>query len=212
MSGLKDIRTRIASVKTTRQVTNAMKMVSAAKLKKAQDAILHFRPYAQKLHDILDHLIISLDSNIDSPFCKMREPRKILIVAIASNRGLCGSFNLNIAKQTVELISRKYGKQNKAGNVQVMVVGKQCEQMLKSMGVAPAAEKNDIWQDFNYGKTEKIAEEIMDGFIAGNYDCVELVFNEFSSAAKQITTCMKYLPVVIPIEKEKPLQHHDIMI
>lgn len=212
MSGLKDIRTRIASVKTTRQVTNAMKMVSAAKLKKAQDAIVHFRLYAQKLNDILGHLIILSENNIDSPFCKIRNPKKILIVAIASNRGLCGSFNLNIAKKVVERISKKYKKQNKAGNVHVMAIGRQCEQLLKSMSVKPVAAKNDLWDNFSYAEAEKIVEEIMADFIAQKYDCVELIFNEFSSAAKQIPTCVAYIPVVIEQEKEKPLEHHNIMI
>lgn len=212
MAGLKDIRTRIASVKTTRQVTNAMKMVSAAKLKKAQDAIVHFRPYAQKLNDILAHLVSSSDNRIDSPFCEMRKPQKILIVAIASNRGLCGSFNLNIAKEVVELINTKYRKQNKAQNVHVMAIGRQCEQLLKSMGIKPVADKNELWHNFNYAETEKIAEEIMADFTAQKYDRIELVFNEFSSAAKQVPTCMEFIPVALEQEKEKPLEHHDIMI
>ena len=118
MAGLKEIRTRIASIKTTRQVTSAMKMVSAAKLKKAQDAILQIRPYADKLHQILVSISESLRENPgESVYTADRVPEKVLIVLISSNRGLCGAFNANIAKKAIELVKVKYNLQHEAGNV-----------------------------------------------------------------------------------------------
>ena len=123
MAGLKEIRTRIASVKTTRQVTSAMKMVSAAKLKKAQDAILQIRPYAEKLHQILTSLSTSLENVEDSVYTQNREPEKILILLITSNRGLCGGFNSNISKKAFELAKTKYSEQLKLGTVDFIGIG-----------------------------------------------------------------------------------------
>ena len=124
MANLKEIRIRMVSVKSTRQVTSAMKMVSAAKLRRAQEAILSIRPYADKLHEILANLSESLDSADDNPFSVSKNEGKVLLVAINSNRGLCGAFNTNINKQVVNLIENKYNNDYKNDNLEILAIGK----------------------------------------------------------------------------------------
>ena len=151
MAGLKEIRTRIASIKTTRQVTSAMKMVSAAKLKRAQDSIVQIRPYATKLHDILVSISSSLkEDQAESGYTQMREPNKILIVLISSNRGLCGGFNLNISKKAVALVYSKYSQQFRNGAVDFMCIGKQGERQVKLRGMNVTESHNEILDHLNY--------------------------------------------------------------
>lgn len=195
MSGLKEIRTRISSIKTTRQVTSAMKMVSAAKLKKAQDGIIHFRPYAKKLHEILDHLAGSMDCNKESPYCVVRDYERILIVVISSNRGLCGGFNSSIANIAEELILTHYSRQHSAGNVDILAIGKQGERQLKSSGMKPSDNRNNLWNNFSFESTVEIVDEIMKDFLKGRYDKVDLVYNEFVNAAVQSPVISDFLPV-----------------
>jgi len=200
MAGLKEIRTRIASVKTTRQVTSAMKMVSAAKLKKAQDSILQIRPYAEKLHEILTSLSASLENVEDSVYTQSREPNKVLIVLISSNRGLCGGFNSNISKKAIELVNAKYSKQLKLGNVNFISIGKQGGRQMKHRGMNVIDDKNDIFNSLTFENVSMITREIMDGFANGKFDRVELVYNQFKNAAVQIQTTEQFLPVEIKEE------------
>lgn len=195
MSGLKEIRTRISSIKTTRQVTSAMKMVSAAKLKKAQDGIIHFRPYAKKLHEILDHLAGTMDCYRESPYCVVRDFDKVLVVVISSNRGLCGGFNANIARTAEELILTQYSRQYSAGNVDILAIGKQGERQLKSSGVKSSGNRNDLWNNFTFESSVEIVDGIMEAFLKGRYDKVELVYNEFVNAAVQMPVISSFLPV-----------------
>ncbi len=197
MAGLKEIRTRIASVKTTRQVTSAMKMVSAAKLKKAQDAILQIRPYANKLHQILTSLSTSLENVEDSVYTQNRMPKKVLVVLITSNRGLCGGFNTNISKKAVELVNTKYSKQLQLGNVAFIAIGKQGARQLKHRGMNVTGDKNDIYNSLTFETVSALAQKIMNSFIDGSYDRIELVYNEFKNAAVQIQTTEQFLPVEI---------------
>jgi len=197
MAGLKEIRTRIASVKTTRQVTSAMKMVSAAKLKKAQDAILQIRPYAEKLHQILTSLSASLENVEDSVYTKNPEPKKILILLITSNRGLCGGFNSNISKKAFELAKTKYSEQLKLGTVDFIGIGKQGVRQLKFRGMNVIGEKNEIYDSLTFEDVSEIAQEVMTSFADGSYDRIELVYNQFKNAAVQIQTTEQFLPVKI---------------
>ncbi len=160
MAGLKEIRTRISSVKTTRQVTSAMKMVSAAKLKKAQDAILQIRPYADKLHQILMSLSASLDNVEDSVYTQQRDPEKVLIVLVSSNRGLCGGFNANITKKAVELVETKYNRQLKLGKVDVVCVGKQGMRQAKYRGLNVAGNHNDLFDSINFQSVSEITHQL----------------------------------------------------
>ena len=201
MAGLKEIRIRIASVKTTRQVTSAMKIVSAAKLKKAQDAIYQIRPYANKLHGILASLSASLESTDDSVYTQQRDPESVLIVLISSNRGLCGGFNSNISKVAAKLVNEKYSIQLKKGKVSFLCIGKQGMRQLKFHGMKVADNKNDIFNALSFENIAAIAEDLMKLFEDGTYDRVEIVYNHFKNAAVQIQTTEQFLPV--EIEKDE---------
>lgn len=195
MAGLKEVRVRIASVKTTRQVTSAMKMVSAAKLKKAQDAILQIRPYADKLHQILTSLSSSLENVEDSVYTHYRDPEKVLVILVTSNRGLCGGFNSNISKKALELVQSKYNKQLKLGNVDFISVGKQGGRQLNHRGMNVIGDKNEIFDSLTFENVSEITQEIMNRFSDGSYDRIDLVYNQFKNAAVQIQTTEQFLPV-----------------
>jgi F-type H+-transporting ATPase subunit gamma len=204
MAGLKEIRIRIASVKTTRQVTSAMKIVSAAKLKKAQDAIYQIRPYANKLHGILASLSASLESTDDSVYTQQRDPEKVLIVLISSNRGLCGGFNSNISKVASKFVNEKYGTQFKKGNVNFLCLGKQGMRQLKFHGMQVTDSLNDIFNELSFENIAAIAEDLMQLFKDGTYDRIELIYNHFKNAAVQIQTTEQFLPV--KIEKDDSIK------
>lgn len=197
MAGLKEIRIRIASVKTTRQVTSAMKIVSAAKLKKAQDAVSQIRPYAGKLHGILTSISASLENAEDSAFTQQREPEKVLVILITSNRGLCGGFNSNISKNAAHLVHEKYSEQHKKGNVEFLCIGKQGIKQLKHLKMKVAQTKNELFDELTFENISKVAIQIMTDFESGKYDRIELVYNQFKNAAVQIQTAEQFLPVEI---------------
>ena len=201
MAGLKEIRIRIASVKTTRQVTSAMKIVSAAKLKKAQDAVSQIRPYASKLHGILTSLSSSLENSEDSIFTQQREPEKVLIILITSNRGLCGGFNSNISKNAAKLVHEKYSDQYKKGNVFFLSIGKQGGRELRHLKMSVSDNNNEIFENLNFENVAAIANQVMADFEAGKFDRVELVYNQFKNAAVQIQTAEQFLPVELGDDK-----------
>jgi F-type H+-transporting ATPase subunit gamma len=202
MAGLKEIRTRIASVKTTKQVTSAMKMVSAAKLKKAQDAILQIRPYTEKLHQILISLSTSLENTEDSVYTQERTPEKVLVVLISSNRGLCGGFNSNISKKAIELVHVKYNRQLQLGNVEFLCIGMLGERLMKHRGMKVESNRNDLYDAPTFENVTAIASEIMKKFVEKKYDRVELVYNQFKNVALQVQVSEQFLPVEF-IEKEE---------
>ncbi len=191
MANLKEIRNRIASVSSTMQITSAMKMVSAAKLKKAQDAITAMRPYADKLTELLQSLSASLDGESGSKFSDNREVNKVLVVAITSNRGLCGAFNSNIIKQSMVLANETYaGKQ-----VDFMAIGKKANDILgKKFNVI--ANNSAVYDDLTFENVAAIAENLMEQFTSGNYDRIDIVYNKFKNAATQIIMTEQFLPIV----------------
>ncbi len=194
MANLKEIRNRIASVSSTMQITSAMKMVSAAKLKKAQDAITAMRPYADKLTELLQSLSATLDEDSGSKFSVQREVKNVLIVPITSNRGLCGAFNSNIIKQTQHLISNVYvGK-----NVSVVAIGKKSNDAFAKQNIV-IDNKSDIFDDLTFDNVAQIAEELMAKFVAGEFDKIEIVYNKFKNAATQEVITEQFLPIV-PVE------------
>ena len=209
MANLKEIRTRISSVKTTRQVTSAMKMVSAAKLKKAQDAILQIRPYAEKLSELLASLGAALDNNADSVYTVQRDPEKILIVLISSNRGLCGGFNSNIAKKAISLAKTTYNKQFKSGKIDFLVIGKQGGKILRSYRLSLLAEKNQLFDNLDFDHVSIEVQAIMDDFVNGKYDRVELVYNKFINAATQGLISEQFLPVLPAVSDQKKKSNTD---
>lgn len=205
MANLKAIRIRITSVKSTRQITSAMKMVSAAKLRKAQDKIVRLRPYANKLHEILVGLSQSLsDSEVDNIYGRVSPPEKVLIVVITSNRGLCGAFNSNVIKEARRVISEKYYDQFKNGNLKLMTIGKKGFDYFRKQSVNMLPEQNNLLHDLSFDNVARVAEQVMSSFIAGDFDRVELIYNQFKNAAVQNLTNELYLPVeTVPAGKVK---------
>lgn len=194
MANLKEVRNRIASVQSTQQITKAMKMVSAAKLKRATNAIVQLRPYATKLKEILGNLSASLEGST-SPFIEEREPNKVLIVAVSSNRGLAGAFNMNVIKTANNLIAEKYSEQLKKGNVSIVAIGKKTQDFYEKRGYNVIGNNNEVYADLSFENVTKITEAIMDGFVKGKYDRVEVVYNRFKNAAVQLLTSEQLLPL-----------------
>jgi len=194
MANLKEVRNRIASVSSTQQITKAMKMVSAAKLKRATSAIIQLRPYANKMKDILSNLSASMDGS-NSPYTLEREPNKVLIISISSNRGLAGAFNMNVIKMTNNLISEKYSDQLRKGNVHIVAIGKKVKDFYEKRKYTVIGNNNELYSDLSFENTSKITESVMADFAKGDYDKVELVYNQFRNAAVQILTTEQLLPV-----------------
>ncbi|WP_028377133.1 ATP synthase F1 subunit gamma [Leeuwenhoekiella sp. MAR_2009_132] len=196
MANLKEIRNRISSVSSTMQITSAMKMVSAAKLKRAQDAITAMRPYSDKLTELLQSLSASMEGNSGSRFAEEREVKKVLVVAISSNRGLAGAFNSNIVKESKNIQLAVYpGKE-----VHFLTVGKKANDILKKSAKI-ISNDNAVYDDLTFENIEVIAEQVMDLFVNGQYDKVELVYNSFRNAATQIVTREQFLPIV-PLKEQ----------
>jgi F-type H+-transporting ATPase subunit gamma len=189
MANLKEIRNRISSVSSTMQITSAMKMVSAAKLKKAQDAITAMRPYAEKLTELLQNLSANLDGDAGGEFTTQREIKKVLIVAITSNRGLCGAFNSNIIKEVKNRASLYEGKQ-----VDVFAIGKKGNDAL-SKTLSVVENQSSIFDDLSFENVAIIADVLTQKFITGEYDKIELVYNQFKNAATQIVQTEQFLPL-----------------
>ena len=191
MANLKEIRNRIASVSSTMQITSAMKMVSAAKLKKAQDAITAMRPYANKLTELIQNLSVSLDGEGQNPFTAQRAEDKILVISITSNRGLCGAFNSNIIKETLRLSKEDYAGKT----VEIMGVGKKGADILSK--TLPIKSRHDaIYDNLSFSNVAEVALLAMDAFAEGHYDKVLLVYNQFKNAATQVVTTEQFLPIV----------------
>ena len=194
MANLKEIRNRISSVSSTMQITSAMKMVSAAKLKKAQDAITAMRPYSNKLTELLQSLSSTLDADSGSKYSVQREVKNVLVVAITSNRGLCGAFNSNIIKQTNTLINDVYSDKN----VSVLAIGKKANDAFAKQDRV-IGNKSEIFDDLTFENVAEIAEMLMKKFVTGEFDKIELVYNSFKNAATQVIMSEQFLPIV-PVE------------
>ena len=196
MANLKEIRNRISSVSSTMQITSAMKMVSAAKLKKAQDAITAMRPYADKLTELLQNLSATLDADSGSKFAEQRVVKKVLIVPITSNRGLAGAFNSNIIKQVNNLMNDTYANHE----VSYLVIGKKANDAYKKSNKV-IANKSAVYDDLTFDNVAEIAEMLMDKFLTHKADKIVLVYNKFKNAATQEIMTEQFLPIV-PIETD----------
>ena len=210
MANLKEVRNRIKSVTSTQQITKAMKMVSAAKLKRATNAIVQLRPYANKLKELLANLSASLEDG-SSPFLVEREPNKVLVIVVTSNRGLAGAFNANAIKTANNLIYEKYNAQFKAGNVSIVAIGKKSQEYYTRRKYNVIGNNNDLYLDLNFENTSKITESIMEGFLKGDYDRVELVYNQFKNAAVQILVAEQLIPVPKPEAKKENQKNLNAM-
>ncbi|WP_159257863.1 ATP synthase F1 subunit gamma [Tenacibaculum maritimum] len=197
MANLKEIRNRITSIKSTMQITSAMKMVSAAKLKKAQDAITAMRPYSSKLTELLQSLSATLDSDASSAYSTTREVSKALIVVVTSNRGLCGGFNSSIIKETIKTIENNYSNVS----VDLLTIGKKGNDIL-SKQYNVIENKNDIFDDLTFNNVSEIAEKLMNLYVDGSYDKIEIVYNQFKNAATQIPQVEQFLPIE-PVQSDK---------
>jgi F-type H+-transporting ATPase subunit gamma len=185
------------------QITSAMKMVSAAKLKKAQDAITAMRPYSSKLTELLQNLSATLDDDAGGSFSTERDVKKVLLVVITSNRGLCGGFNSSITKQVTKTVAEKYANVT----VDLLTIGKKGNDSL-SKQFTVIDNKNDIYDDLTFDNVSKIAEKLMDLYIDGSYDKIEVVYNQFKNAATQIPQVEQFLPIK-PIEGGEAITNSD---
>jgi len=209
MPNLKEIRTRISSITTTLQVTSAMKMVSSAKLKKAQSSIMQMRPYADKLEEIVSLISNDCDTEEESPFTKEIDPHNILIVIVSSDSGLCGAFNSNIIKTALTLADKKYHTQYISGKVDFFSIGKQGKKILKSRKISVVEQIDNFFDTLNFEHSQELSKKIVSLFIAKKYDRIELVYNAFKNAGSQICTSEQFLPVLPSKQDEKKKEKNN---
>jgi F-type H+-transporting ATPase subunit gamma len=209
MANLKEIRNRIASVDSTMQITSAMKMVSAAKLKRAQDAVTQMRPYANKLGDILKNLSSSIDMS-ENLYASDKEENNILILAVTSNRGLCGGFNNYVIKEVMRLAKEEYAGKN----VSVLSVGKKANDAFKRTeynikGSYLPSHMEELWNDLTFANVAPATEKIMQAYVDGHIDKVVIVYNHFKNVATQIVTTEQFLPILPPETDEESNANMD---
>lgn len=195
MANLKEIRGRIQSVKSTQQMTRAMKMVAAAKLRRAQDNILRLRPYALKLQEIMEDINSNVSEELDSPFVKVRAVEKVLLVVVTSNRGLCGAFNNNIIKLASQHISANYEAQLAAGNLEMLFMGKKAYEFFHRRKFSIIGGNHDVFANLNFETVSEISEMIMKGFAEKRWDKVEILYNEFKNVVVQNRVVEQFLPI-----------------
>lgn len=203
MANLKEIRTRIASVKSTRQITAAMKMISAARLRKAQDLIVRLRPYAAKLHEIMAQVnSVAGESDAGTPFARITAPGRVLLVVVTSNRGLCGAFNSNVIRESVRIANEIYPEQRREGGIEILAIGRKGHDYLKKRDYTIFADRSDIFDNMSFETVSDLAGEIMERFVNGEFDRVEFVYNRFRNAAMQDLIYEPFLPVIAPDDVE----------
>ena len=198
MPNLKDIRNRITSVGSTMQITSAMKLVSAAKLKRATDSIVQLRPYADKLRELLQNVSSTLEAEVGGALTEQREVNKVLLVVINSNRGLCGGYNSSIIKKVNALLaSELVGK-----HVEILAIGKKANDTFsKTQTIYKNA--SSIWDNLNFADVAEIADDLVEKFTAGDFDQIRIIYNQFQNAAVQIVQDEQFLPVVLEKTEEE---------
>lgn len=202
MANLKEIRTRINSIKSTRQITSAMKLVAASKLRKAQNAIIALRPYSYKIQEIMGHLSDSISSKDENPYLRESEVKNILLVPVASNKGLCGPFNANIIKETERQVNENLGSLYKDGGVHLLTMGKKLTEYFGSREYDLVGNHDEIFDNLTFENVTAIAEELMKEFTEKKYDRIYLLYNKFINAATQQVKAEQFLPL-------EPVQHED---
>ena len=196
MASLKEVRNRIVSVNSTQQITKAMKMVSAAKLRRAQDAIHQMRPYAKKLAEMIATVSAQSDAGSENPFTEVREIKNALIIVVTSDRGLCGAFNANVGKATMALVNEKYSSLHASGNVDILALGKKGGEYLSRRGYKVNDAHADIFTRLNFSNVREIGETVLNAFTEKQYDVVEVLFNFSKNVATQIIQTEQLLPLV----------------
>ncbi|MCG8476608.1 MAG: ATP synthase F1 subunit gamma [Cytophagales bacterium] len=201
MANLKEIKGRITSVKSTQQITKAMKMVAASKLRRAQDRIEQIRPYADKLGEILEN--VSSGSDADLVYSQEREINKVLLVVVSSDRGLCGGFNSGVFKRTLQLIEEKYQREQEAGFLTIMPIGKKALEFFKRRNFQLIEDYALLFGELSFDTARPAAEQVMRGFVSEEFDKVDVVYNEFKNAAIQILKAEQFLPIKTSAKKEE---------
>ena len=203
-ANLKEVRERIKSVKNTQQITNAMKLVSAAKLRRAQQAIQQMRPYANKLNEMLRNILSNLDGDVDTEFGKERPVNKACIVVVTSNRGLCGAFNTNVSKAAIDLVENKYADQRAKGNLSVMFLGKKGFDYFKNRypDLNFIKDNMGIFSDLSFDNVATVAQALMTAFQEQEFDAIDVAYGRFKNAAMQFAEAEQFLPVA-KIENEE---------
>ncbi len=205
MPNLKEVRTRIESVNSTKQITSAMKMVAASKLRKAQNAIITMRPYAAKLHDLMKNLSAETSVAEGSFSRTTTESEKVLVIPVTSNRGLCGAFNANVIRSAGKLISEQYQQQQSNGNLSLYCIGKKGEEFFRSRKFALVGSANHLFDNLSFQEVVPVAESIMNDFVSGRYDKVVFIYNRFKNAGTQYLTVEQFLPVELPESDENKI-------
>lgn len=197
MANLKEVRERIKSVQNTQQITKAMKMVSAAKLRRAQQAITQMRPYSNKLNDMLRNILSNLDGDAGTAYSEVRNVQSACVVIVTSNRGLCGAFNTNIIKATIQLIETKYADVRAAGKLTIMPIGKKGYEFFKKRypDCTIITDHVALFDDLSYERVSAVSQRLMDAFIAGQYDAIDAAYGQFKNAATQFPIVEQFLPV-----------------
>jgi len=203
MASLKEVRTRIRSVKSTQQITKAMKMVAASKLRKAQDAILQLRPFTEKLSEILQNVVRSAEDSSPSPFAEIRDVERVLIVIITSDRGLCGAFNSNVIKKTLALIEEEYRSFHDSGQLYLLPIGQKGYEYFKKRGFNVIEEYSQLFSQLSFDNVKEAADSAMDSFLNRELDKVVLVYNEFKNVATQILCVEQFLPLTADAEENE---------
>ena len=196
MASLKEVKSRIASVTSTQQITKAMKMVAAAKLRKAQDRIVQMRPYSRKLSEILQNVSSDNDGNVVNPYAEERVADKVLLVVVTSDKGLCGPFNSNVFKATTQRIQEQYSQAWDSGNLTIMPIGKRSLDFYNKRSKQRVEDYAGLFGSLSFDQAREAAEHAMDGFLEGKYDRVEIIYNEFKNVATQILRTEQLLPMV----------------
>ncbi len=198
MANLKEVRTRIESVNSTRQITSAMKMVAASKLRKAQNSITTMRPYAAKLRELLQNLSGSLANTGQDKLTVVRPEENILIVPVTSNRGLCGAFNANVIRYTVKLIAERYAEQQQKGQLSLLCIGKKGEEFFRGRGYQLIGSETHIFDTLDFDHVSPIAEQLIRQFEEARFDKIIFVYNQFRNAGSQVLTEEQFLPIALP--------------
>jgi F-type H+-transporting ATPase subunit gamma len=202
MPSLKEVRVRIESIKSTQQITSAMKLVAASKLRRTQNAVQALAPYSNKLREILGNLSAGIDNTDEAVYTTVRPVQKALVIIVTSNRGLCGPFNSNVIKAAKTLIDEKYRDLNRNGNLDLLTIGKKGTDFFKKNKYNVADSKNEVFDALTFVNTTAIAESLMADFAAKKYDRIEIVYNHFKNAGQQVITVDQYLPIIPVTSKD----------
>lgn len=212
MSGqLKEVRQRIQSVTSTQQITKAMKMVSAAKLRRAQDAIVQMRPYAQKLQEMLSNIVSSISGDMELPLATERATERVLLIPITSDRGTCGAYNSNIIKATLARIEKKYTRQYQKNQVTILPIGKKGYEYFKRNEYPVIDTYWDLFSKLSFENVKEVAQFVQDSFLKKDFDRVELVYAQFKNAATQAFLSEPYLPIPKVVNDEESKKQNDFI-